>query len=92
VESDDSKRYSRAEIAEMKKRGETRATPFNAPEIELDDEFWNRARIVASRPRRASVHLRIDPDTIAFFRSAGRGHLTRMADVLRIYAETQSKR
>jgi len=79
----------------MKARGEVRSTPADAPEIELDEAFWEKARIVETRPRRkASVHLRLDSDTLAFYRSAGRGHLTRMANILKAYAETkvQSKR
>ena len=76
----------------MKARGEVRATPADAPEVALDDAFWDKARIVATRPRRkSSVHLRLDPDTLAFYRSAGRGHLTRMANVLKAYAESQTQ-
>jgi len=75
----------------MKAKGEVRATPADAPEVELDEAFWAKARIVESRPRRkASVHLRLDPETLNFFRAAGRGHLTRMANVLRAYAEAQA--
>jgi uncharacterized protein (DUF4415 family) len=37
------------------------------------------------------VHLRLDPDILAFYRSAGRGHLTRMANILKAYAETQAQ-
>ena len=86
------KQYSRGEIAAMKVRGEVRATPANAPEIALGEEFWENARIVETRPRRkTSVHLRLDPDTLDFFRSAGRGHLTRMANVLKAHAETASR-
>ncbi len=79
----------------MKAKGEVHATPADAPEIKLDEAFWEKARIVETRPRRkASVHLRLDSDTLAFYRSAGRGHLTRMANILKAYAETkaQSKR
>ena len=75
----------------MKAKREVRATPADAPEVELDEAFWQKARIVETRPRRkASVHLRLDPDTLNFYRSAGRGHLTRMANILRAYAETQT--
>lgn len=75
----------------MKARGEVRATPSDAPEIELDEDFWATAEIVETRPRRtSSVHLRLDPETLAFFRAAGRGHLTRMANVLKAYADAQS--
>jgi len=76
----------------MKARREVRATPADAPEIELDEAFWEKARIVETRPRqKASVHLRLDPDTLDFYRSAGRGHLTRMANVLKAYAEAESR-
>ena len=61
-------------------------------EMQLDEAFWQWARIVESRPRRkASVHLRLDPATLDFFRSAGRGHLTRMANILTAYAEAQAQ-
>ncbi len=76
----------------MKARGEVRATPADAPEVTLDEAFWQKARIVETRPRRkSSVHLRLDPDILEFYRSAGRGHLTRMANILKAYAETQAR-
>jgi uncharacterized protein (DUF4415 family) len=71
---DDTKHYSRSELAAMKAKGEVRPTSANAPEIDLDKAFWDKAKIVETRPRRkASVHLRLDPATLAFYRSAGRG-------------------
>ena len=73
----------------MRAKGLTKATPPDAPEIELDEEFWSNARIVeTSPPRKTSVHLRVDPETFEFFRAAGKGHLTRMAKVLKAYAES----
>jgi uncharacterized protein (DUF4415 family) len=76
----------------MKAKGEVRPTSANAPEIDLDKAFWDKAKIVETRPRRkASVHLRLDPATLAFYRSAGRGHLTRMANILKAYAETKAR-
>jgi uncharacterized protein (DUF4415 family) len=90
--SADTKLYSRSDIAAMKAKGEVRATPADAPELELDEAFWERARIVESQPRRkSSVHLRLDPATLEFYRSAGRGHLTRMANILKAYAEAQGQ-
>lgn len=77
----------------MRARGEAMRTPDDAPEIELDEEFWEKARIVATAPqRKSSVHLRVDPETLAFFRAGGRGHLTRMAKVLKAYAQSESRR
>jgi uncharacterized protein (DUF4415 family) len=44
--------------------------------------------VEAAAPRKTSVHLRIDPETLAFFRAGGKGHLTRMAKVLKAYAQS----
>lgn len=72
----------------MRAEGLTKATPADAPEIELDEDFWRNARIVeTATPRKTDVHLRVDPETFEFFRSAGKGHLTRMARVLKAYAQ-----
>jgi uncharacterized protein (DUF4415 family) len=93
MEESDIKHYSRADIAAMEARGEVRATPADAREFEPDEAFWANARIVKTRRRpKASVHLRLYPDTLAFYRAAGRGHLTRMANILRAYAETQEQK
>ena len=46
---DDTKRYSRSDLAAMKARGEVRATPADAPEIKLDKAFWDKARIVETK-------------------------------------------
>jgi uncharacterized protein (DUF4415 family) len=89
----DIRRYSLDEINAMRARGEAHKTPNDAPEIALDETFWKNAKIVETKPRKkASVHLRIEPETLEFFRSAGPGHLTRMAKVLKAYAEAHAKR
>ena len=70
----------------MKNRDELYHDPA-APEGEtLGTDFW--ANAVIEEPRRArSVHLRLDPDVFDFFYSTsqGKGHLTRMQNVLRAY-------
>src|ERR1700751_4277961 len=87
--NDDTRRFSLDEIKQMKARGLTKRTPPDAPEIELDEDFWRNAAIVdTAPPRKTSVHLRVDPETFAFFRAGGKGHLTRMAKVLKAYAES----
>ncbi len=73
----------------MKAKGQTRATPADAPEITLNEDFWRNAAIVETdAPRKAAVHLRLEPETFAFFRAGGKGHLTRMAKVLNAYAQS----
>ena len=74
----------------MKDRGEVRVTPKNAPLFEPDEAFWAKAEIVSTRrPRKVSVHLRLNPDVLAFFKAGGDGHLTRMAQVLKSYAKAK---
>ena len=75
----------------MKAKGQTKKTPADAPEIELDEAFWSNAAIVETNaPRKTDVHLRVDPETFEFFRAGGKGHLTRMAKVLKAYAQSHS--
>jgi uncharacterized protein (DUF4415 family) len=84
------KRASLAGIRRMKERGRLFHDP-DAPEGEsLGADFWAQARI--EEPRRPrSVHLKIDPDVFDFFyaEAKGKGHLTRMQNVLRAYVNAR---
>jgi uncharacterized protein (DUF4415 family) len=83
-------RASLAEIRRMQERGELFRDP-GAPEGErLGPEFWAGAEIEEPRPRR-SVHLKLDPDVFDFFyrEAGGKGHLTRMQNVLRAYVNAR---
>jgi uncharacterized protein (DUF4415 family) len=74
----------------MKERGEFHHNP-NAPTGEsLGPEFWAKAEIKGPR-RPRSVHLKLDPDVFEFFytESKGKGHLTRMQNVLRAYVDAR---
>jgi uncharacterized protein (DUF4415 family) len=76
----------------MKMQGDVRATPDNAPLHDPDEAFWAGAEQVPMRqPCKVSVHLRLDPEVLAFFKAGGDGHLTRMAQVLKSYAKTKSR-
>jgi uncharacterized protein (DUF4415 family) len=76
----------------MDERGELYPTAPDAPTIELDEEFWRNAVLVMPGDRKASVHLRLDPDVLAWFKRQGKGHLTRMNAVLRAYYEANRKK
>ncbi|MGE0260891.1 MAG: BrnA antitoxin family protein [Alphaproteobacteria bacterium] len=89
---DDTRHCSLDEIRQMRAKGLTKATPHDAPEIELGDDFWEHAATVeTAASRKTSVHLRVDPETLEFFRAGGKGHLTRMAKVLRAYAQSRGR-
>ena len=73
----------------MKDRGELTA-PVKSDAVDLPDDFWETA-IVELPKSKTPVSLRVDPDILDFFKSQGRGHLTKMHAVLRAYVDAQSK-
>jgi hypothetical protein len=91
------RRISLDEIEQMYLRGELHNDP-NAPEgpppdeEPLGDDFWDKAVLVRPKAKR-SVHLKLDPEVFEFFRDEtnGKGHLTRMQDVLASYVATRRK-
>lgn len=84
-------RYSLSEVETRRSRGED-STRSDAPEAEpLPRDFWQSAHIVIPSGK-TSVHLRLDRDIVDWFKSHGKGHLTRMNAVLRAYVEAQKHR
>ena len=57
---------------------------------EPTEEEWAKA-VIQRRPKKESIHLRIDSDVLAWFRSNGPGYLTYMNSVLRVWYELKSK-
>jgi uncharacterized protein (DUF4415 family) len=84
------KRASLEEIRQMKNAGElTLDLPTVEPE-DLGADFWKDAEVVEPRAPK-SVHLKLDPEVFEFFKSRGKGHLTRMQEVLRAYVRAHHK-
>ncbi len=83
-------RYSLSDIRAKRAGGED-GTRADAPEAEsLGEDFWKGARVVMPRGK-TSVHLRLDSDIVEWFRSLGKGHLTRMNAVLRAYVDAHRR-
>jgi uncharacterized protein (DUF4415 family) len=79
-------RLSHDEIVKMSELPENQ-TRADAPEAEsLGEGFWDNAKVVMPRGK-TSVHLRLDSDIVEWFKSNGKGHLTRMNSVLREYVQ-----
>jgi uncharacterized protein (DUF4415 family) len=77
----------------MHARGELYHNP-EAPEgPDLPDEFWENA-VVVEPPKTRSVHLKIDADVFRHFlaETGGRGHITRMQNVLKSYVQAQQRK
>lgn len=85
------KTASLEEIRAMQRRGEIKAPNDDAEALDMPDGFWDDADIVERQPKQ-SVHLRVDADVLEYFKSGGKGHLTRMNAVLRTYYEAQRNR
>lgn len=52
---------------------------------------WTRALLVFSEPKQ-SVHLRLEKETIDFFKARGKGHISRMQAVLKAYVTAHKSR
>src|SRR2546423_53977 len=79
--------YSLADIKTKIASGEDQTRP-DTPEAEpAGEEFWRKAVVVSPKDRKSSIHLRVDPDVLSWFKAQGAGHLTRMNAVLRMYYE-----
>jgi uncharacterized protein (DUF4415 family) len=94
-------RYTAEELAEKRRRGETRsdwakAAAMTDEEIEASiaanpDEAgmvmdWDSATIELPQPK-APLNMRVDRDVLDYFRKTGRGYQTRINAVLRSYVE-----
>lgn len=47
--------------------------------------------VIQQRPKKESIHLRVDADVLDWFRSNGPGYLTYMNSVLRVWCELKQK-
>ena len=78
------KRASLEEIRKRKDRGELAQNLTPRAGEDLGADFWASATVVEPRAPK-SVHLKLDPEVFEYFKGLGKGHLTRMQEVLRAY-------
>jgi uncharacterized protein (DUF4415 family) len=72
----------------MANRGEIKPGNPLTEDDRLPAEFWDSAEAVA--PPKTSVHLKLDPEVFDFFKRGGKGHLTRMQNVLKAYVRAHT--
>jgi uncharacterized protein (DUF4415 family) len=83
------------ELLRMKERGELHHDPEAPkgppPGEELPDDFWQKA-VVETPAKPRAVLLNLTPDVFDWFyrESNGKGHITRMQNVLRAYVRAKS--
>lgn len=85
----------KATLAELRKRHDARKRSGSAETTEIEggedlpEGFWDDALIVPPPPR--SVHLKVDQEVFDYFKSEGKGHLTRMQNVLKAYVRAKRR-
>ena len=85
-------RYSQDELRKMYEQGDYVPTSeAELPGEELPEGFWEDAQVVFPNERPTSVRLNLDPEVFAFFKAQGKGHITRMQNVLKAYVRAHSK-
>ena len=57
---------------------------------ELDDDFFAEAKLWPGKKKQ--ITLRLDPDVVEFFKTAGRGYQSSINAALRRYMEAQQRR
>jgi uncharacterized protein (DUF4415 family) len=86
------KRASLDSIRAMKEAGRLHHDP-DAPAggEDLGADFWAKATLDRPKSPPHSVHLKLDPEVFDFFKRQGKGHLTRMQDILRAYVRAHTQ-
>lgn len=100
---EDIRRYTAAELAEMRRKGMDRtdwAKVEAMTEAELEASIaadpddvhepvdWTLA-VKGIPPRKEPIKLRIDTDVLGWFKATGKGYQTRMNNVLRAFVESR---
>ena len=88
IAKDDIRTYSLADLNEINAHDAHLATCPNAPEYEVDEEFWENALVV--RPGAEPVPL--DQDLLAWFRRLDEDYEARIKVVLRAWVDAQEQR
>jgi uncharacterized protein (DUF4415 family) len=87
------RRITLAEARRLHEAGETKTNWDAPPGPDLPNEFWEEAELIAPEDwEKRSVHLKLEPEVFAYFKAGGKGHLTRMQNVLKAYVKAQQKR
>lgn len=84
-------RLSLREARERKDRGDVHLDSSAPDGPTFGPEFWEAAAVIeAEGPK--PVLLKLEPEILDYFKGQGRGHITKMQNVLRAYVAAQKGR
>jgi uncharacterized protein (DUF4415 family) len=87
---DDIRRYSVEELPTIRNAGGS-LTRADAPDIEMDESFWENVHLIEPEPNKGHTGIQIDSDVVAWFKAQGSGWQARMNAVLRAYVAAHSR-
>jgi len=90
VSKENIRRASPEDVRKMKAEGKL-MPPGPGFAEELPEDFWKEAVLVEPMEQSTSVRLNLDPEVFAFFKAQGKGHITRMQNVLKAYVKAHTK-
>ena len=80
----------RADVERLREAKDAEIARTSPPELDLPDDFWDDAEVVA--PEKEAISLRVDQDVLSWFRERGPRYQTRMNAVLRSYVRSMKRR
>jgi uncharacterized protein (DUF4415 family) len=80
----------RADLERLRSATEAEIERTSPPDLDLPDDFWDDAEVVA--PQKEAISLRVDRDVLEWFRGTGPRYQTRMNAVLRSYVRSMKRR
>ena len=86
------KKLTLAEVKAKIAKGQSKSRADPATADDLPAAFWADAVHTQRRPAKQSVHLRVDAEVLAWFKSQGAGHLTLMNEVLKTYSAAKGRK
>lgn len=91
------RKWTKSEIEAVRRAGERQAAGEDLPEQEYKDipkltteQLAGMVRLRGAR-RKVPVSVRLDPQVVAWLRSKGEGHLTRINDILMNLMEAERR-
>ena len=87
----ETERQTLRRIAERRAVGDESRINFEDIPRLTNDQLANMVRLRDARPRKVAVSVRLDPQVVNWLKAKGKGHLTRINDILTNLMEAERR-